>query len=510
MKFPVEEAPLAIATDASQTGIGACLEQFVEGMWQPISFYSKSLLASERKYSAFDLELLAARSAIKHFRWAVEGRPFILFTDHKPLISAMKAVNPNWSNTQHRRFAFIAEYTNDIRHKAGKDNVVADLLSRRFELNSLDSSFPWLELAEEQETDTEIGLYPTTLTSLKFANKNIHGVEIIGDVSTGTFRPILPERFLRLAFEILHNISHPGARASTKLVLQQFVWHKAKKDCAVWAKECHACQRAKVGRHTKPVINQFNPPTGRFKEVHIDIVGPLQKSEGKRYLLTMVDRFTGWPEAYPLEQQDAIPCAVAFLNAWVARFGVPERITTDRGRQFESDMFQNTLKEMGIKPQRTTAYHPQSNGLVERFYRRLKEALKARLESSGKQWMQELPVVLLGLRSAMKEDLKCSTAELVYGETLRLPGAVFETQVGRPAGPEQIIAFKRAMARLRYIKTAHHGQTPSYIPKALKNSEFVYVRRDAVSPPLTCPYDGPYHVIRKEKDYFKLAQIRYQ
>jgi len=136
-----------------------------------------------------------------------------------------------------------------------------------------------------------------------------------------------------------------------------------------------------------------------------------------------VDRFTRWPEAIPLTAITAEAVAQAFLSGWISRFGVPSTIITDRGRQFESQLWTNLMSLLGSRRARTTAYHPQTNGMVERFHRQLKAALKAQPKPDA--WMDTLPLILLGIRTALKEDLKFTAAEMVYGTTLRLPGEFF-------------------------------------------------------------------------------------
>ena len=116
--------------------------------------------------------------------------------------------------------------------------------------------------------------------------------------------------------------------------------------------------------------------------------------------------------------------AQAFVSTWVSRFGVPSTITTDRDCQFESLLWQQLTQLLGSKRIRTTAYHPIANGLVEKFHRQLKGALKASPYPTN--WVAMLPMVLLGIRTSLKQDLKGSTAELVYGTTLRLPGDFFK------------------------------------------------------------------------------------
>ncbi len=115
-------------TDASDTHVGAVLQQQVGQHWQPLGFFSKKLSKSEVNYSTFDRELLTAVSGIKHFRSWLEGHPFQLWTDHKPLIFALHRVSPPTSSRQQRHLAFISEYTNQLVYLPGTSNVVAEAL----------------------------------------------------------------------------------------------------------------------------------------------------------------------------------------------------------------------------------------------------------------------------------------------------------------------------------------------------------------------------------------------
>ena len=119
----------------------------------------------------------------------------------------------------------------------------------------------------------------------------------------------------------------------------------------------------------------------RFDHIHLDIVGPLPPSQGYRYLLTCVDRYTRWPDAIPIPDITAETVARTFVTHWISTFGVPSTVTTDRGTQFESSLFTALTNLLGTKRIRTTPYHPCANGMVERFHRQLKACLKASSES---------------------------------------------------------------------------------------------------------------------------------
>ena len=152
----------------------------------------------------------------------------------------------------------------------------------------------------------------------------------------------------------------------------------------------------------------------------MDIVGPLPESCGQRYLIPIIDRNTRWPEAISIPKLTTVECVQALVGGWISRFGIPEDISSDRGSQFTSALWTEVAKRLGVKVHRTTAFHPQTNEMVERFHRSLEAALKARLTVNN--WVEELPLVLLGLKTAPKKDLGHSSAKIVYGEPLTAPG----------------------------------------------------------------------------------------
>ncbi|GFY33633.1 hypothetical protein TNCV_4593451 [Trichonephila clavipes] len=195
-----------------------------------------------------------------------------------------------------------------------------------------------------------------------------------------------------------------------------------RKDIKNKVRACEKCQRAKVFKHTKAPLSTFALPDARFAHIHIDYIGPYPPSKGYKYCLTIIDRYTRcvcvWPEVIPTEDMLAETTARALLNGWISRFGTPVTITTDQGTNFESSLMRELTNMMGSHRIHSASYHPQSNGMIERFHRHLKSAIIAH-EDTG--WTDILPIVLLGLRSAMKNDLKATSSQLVYGTTLRLP-----------------------------------------------------------------------------------------
>jgi len=447
------------------THVGACLQQRVNDTWLPLAFFSKKLKPRQTTWPAYYRELLGIYEAVQHFRHICEAQQVRIYTDHKLLIYAFSQKREKLPPVQLNQLSFISQFTTDIVHVQGKDNVVADAMSR-VEAIRLEDNFA--ALAEEQASDEELRKMQSS-SSLKLEKVIIPGsdVEIFCDMSTGKPRPYLTPSFRQRYFDKIHNLNHPGARTSAHMVAERFVWPNMRKDCRNWAKSCISCQRSKVSRHTLTPLGSFPKPSRRFSHVHVDIIGPLPHSMGFQYCLTAVDRYTRWPEAWPMVNMTAEECAETFFRGWISRFGVPNIVTTDQGRQFESALFQNLMQMCGSKRVRTTSYHPCANGLVERMHRNLKAALMCHEDT----WHKALPVVLLGMRAALKEDLQCSAAELVYGEPLRLPGEFFASSSATDR-IEDLTAFttqlRKYIARLRPTPTSRHGQQSTWSRKTYR------------------------------------------
>lgn len=494
---PEETAEVSITTDASEIAVGAVLQQQNDdGSWSPLAFFSKKLSVAERKYSAFDRELLGIYLSVKHFRYFVEGRSFCIYTDHKPLVSAIISKTER-SPRQSRHLDYVSQFSTDIRHVRGKYNVVADTLSRP-EDASVETLETNLKTVQDLQTDDtglrELIENPPPRSTYKMSKISIPGtdIELWCEISTNRQRIYLPEPIRRTYFDRLHNISHPGTRASRKLVSARYFWPAMNNDVAKWTRQCEGCQKSKVIRHTKSQIDRFPPTSAKFEHVHIDIVGPLPQSNGYSYLLTAVDRFSRWPEVFLLKDITTETIAKEFVAGHVSRFGVPAKITTDRGSQFEARMFAELTKILGAHRIRTTSYHPQANGLVERFHRDVKAAIMARKNA---KWSDELPIILLGLRSVVKEDMGCTSAELLYGQPLVLPGEMFVSSPTEVSPDTYVTQLREYFRQLRPTETRKNTIT-TYVPEDLLTSKFVFVRVDRVRKGLEPPYEGPYRVIR--------------
>ena len=272
LAHPRGDAPLAILTDASDVGVGACLQQLQDGIWVPLGFFSRRLQPREQRYSTFDRELLAAHLAARHFRHWIEGTECILYTDHHPLVDAVKKSVDAWSSRQQRHLSSLAEYFKEIRYHHGEANTAADSLSR----SPCTSNISFAEIGKAQEGSPDIKASRSAITSMKLQDVQQSPDEptVLCDMSLGFPRPVIPPSLRRRVFESVHNLSHPGTRATRKLISQRFVWHRMSSDIARWCRECAACHSSKVQTHVRPPVLQMPVPETPFTHVHVDIVGP--------------------------------------------------------------------------------------------------------------------------------------------------------------------------------------------------------------------------------------------
>ena len=331
LKFYNPSLKLQLTTDASDFAVGAVLHQISVNGLEPLEFFSRKMNAAQCNYSAFDRELLAIHDSVKHFRNILDGRSFSILTDHKPLLQLTSLKNP--SPRQLRHVTFLSEFDFSIKHISGRENVVADYFSRP-DISSISRLSLFSDLPSEKFTisDKDLSYFGD---KAKLVDDRYYDISI-----PGSPRPILPVELRKPAFDSVHSLHHPGSHATYDLLHTRFIWPFMRRDVKLWCQSCIPCQQQKVTKHIKPPIIRF--PTGnRFEVLHLDIVGPLPSSQGKSYILTMIDRKTRWIEAVPISNISATNVATHLVDTWFSRYGIPDHIITDQGTQFESSLFES-------------------------------------------------------------------------------------------------------------------------------------------------------------------------
>ena len=470
---------------------GVLHEVSLDQISRPIGFFSRRLSPAERNYSVFDRELLAIYAATIKFRHLIEGKYCVVFTDQKPIISSFTKSSGH-SPRQTRQLSFLSEFIDDIQHLSGCDNVVADTLSRPSVGSVSVDIFDLPAIAAAQDADfrTAMKLYYTD----GCREMDVGGPETLLCDNSVIPRPILPDNssIREAIFRQFHNLSHANWRATCRLIVCRFTWPQSQRDIKKWARDCLECQRNKVTRHTKPPRGFADIISSRFTHVHMDIVGPLPPVSGSphRYIVTFIDRGTNWVEAEPIDSITAEVVAFAFIRGWFSRFGVPLYLTTDRGSQFESELFSELSKILGFVRLRTTSYHPQANGKIERYHRVLKSSLMA----SQQSWIDALPIVVFGHRITSPEN-GFSPHHLVTGSDILLPSSLVEPQ-NSDFSREFVRNLSTHLTALNFtVSDTRDRKEAVFVPTDLSKSTHVWLRVDRTKKSLEAPYSGPHKVV---------------
>uniref|UniRef100_A0A8C1PH44 Gypsy retrotransposon integrase-like protein 1 n=1 Tax=Cyprinus carpio TaxID=7962 RepID=A0A8C1PH44_CYPCA len=319
---------------------------------------------------------------------------------------------------------------------------------------------------------------------------------------------------LKLAHE--HVMSgHLGVTKTYHRVSRYFYWPGIKSAVSTFCKACKVCQLTGKPNQRVPVAALMPIPVTcePFERLIIDCVGPLPKSKaGHQYLLTIMCAATRFPEAVPLRNLKA-KAVVKELMKFCSTFGLPKVIQMDRGTNFTSRMSEQILKELDINHQLSSDYHPESQGVIERFHQTLKTMLRSYCVETGKDWDEGLPFLLFAVRETVQESLGYSPAELVFGHVVRGPLKLSEqllTEHPTPVAiPDYVQSLRQRLQSIREVAVKHlemaQGKMKArYDQKSVKRS---FQPGDSVLALLPTPgsmfqakFSGPYIVKKKVSD----------
>ena len=324
---------------------------------------------ADHQRSAMDRELLAAYCAVMHFRHFLEGPQFTLFTDHKLLVAMIAKISDTRSAMQARHLAAISEFTTEVQHLEGKANVVADVLSR-VEIDSAVSTLgiDFRELARAQQQDPEAGAVRTAITNLRLQDVEIGGHTLLCDVSQGRPRPLVPAAFRRTIFQALHSLSHPqgpkqqhdswGNDSYGTVSRRTFGEMGKRVPCLPESQDSLACSGA-AREGTGPRLTCSNPSTSIWWALYLCLrVSPTcwRSLIGFRDGRKRSPFRTSAPQRWPGLSS----------GQWVSRFGVTGRDNFWQRGPVHLPIVVRHCTTLTASLHQTTAYHPQSNVVMER------------------------------------------------------------------------------------------------------------------------------------------------
>ena len=409
-----------------------------------------------------------------------------------------------------------------------------------------DSNVDWTsfggksQLVEEQERDPKLDKVRSVMLSKNrntgdsyFANEDGMLYRIFNLRNGEQVRQIVvPKKWRNKLLSMAHDIpsaGHLGNRKTRQRLMQHFFWPGIFGDVAQYCRSCPQCQKSipkgRVGRAPHVDVPPMDEP---FLRVAIDIVGPLPRSQaGNKYILVCCDYVTRYPEAVPLKNQEAETVADALVGIF-SRVGIPKELLSDQGTNFMSELIQELCRLLQIRKLTSTPYHPQTNGLVERFNGTLKGMLRCYAQKDPGNWDKQLPYVLFAYREVPHECTGFSPFEMLYGRHVRGPLAILRETWEEPGDKDNpsIISYILE-TRARLAEVAEQAQTQQIMHK--KKQKLYYDRRarhrnleagqkvlvllPTSSKKLLAQWKGPYEVVNKTSpvDYqIKLNRNRLQ
>ena len=420
-------APIFLYTDASDYGIGAYLYQVVDDSEQPVAFLSKTLNSTELKWSTPEKEAYAIFYAVTKLEYLLRDIHFNLKTDHRNLTFINESVMPKvqrWKlSIQHFDFT--------LEHVPGKDNVVADGLSR------------FCLLPSEKDTHIVSGSTYSAL-DLKPNEKSTHFLSVI------QAEELLELPYFRLSQEkwnaiaAVHNstIGHHGVeRSLAKLHDAKSVWKGQRRDVRKFILQCPFCQKMnhmKTSIHTHPFTTASYSMMDR---IAIDSIGPLPTDvHDNKYIIVAIDCFSRYIELYPSKDTSAITAATA-LYEWASRYGIPSQIRTDNGTQYNNRLIAAFCELYDIDHDLINAYSHEENGLVERANRSVLSHLKAIIfdKNIKNTWSSLLPMVRRIMNSMVHSSIGVSPADLLYGKAFDTNRIILPVQTLKEINESQLI-----------------------------------------------------------------------
>ncbi|CAH8654098.1 unnamed protein product [Dicrocoelium dendriticum] len=534
-------------TDASDQAIGAVLSQKGrDGIERVVSYSSRSLTSRERNYCTTRKEMLALVFFIKQNRHYLLGRKFLVRTDHQSLRWLQNFRDPEGQIARWQEQ--LQEYEFECHHRPGKLHGNADALSRipsrdhgncpscitqHVALVNLQKA-EYGRWQEAQASDPDISLIyherrsgrdkpaPKEMEGKSYEARCLwamwdklaieEGVLVFDFGPTYLRRIVVPQALVTEVLSELHQqLGHAGINKLESAARQRFWWPHQRRDIVNFCQTCERCATFKNPpiAHRAPLQSMTAGYPNEI--VGVDLVGPLPETpRGNRYILVMVDYFTKWCEAVPIAQADTLTVATAMTNHWVCQWGAPGQLHSDRGSCFESSLVQEMCRVLGIDKTRTTAYHPQGNGQVERTNRSLKSLLKAFVDQNIYEWDTLLPKCLLAYRSTVHSSTGQTPSFMWTGREVRLPSDVRlpRSQQVYPSVVEYVSKLLDSVRRTHeaariHLANAQRRQKEYYDKKVfgvpLKAGDLVYLHQAPVSgipAKLHREWAGPYVVDR--------------
>ena len=466
LAYPDVTKPYTLYTDASDYAIGGILTQDFDDGERVIQYVSHQLTPNRMHYPVIEKECFAIIYCLQKLKQYLLGADVTCYTDHKPLKSLFTA---EMKNTRVQRWAILLdEYQVKIKYRQGIHNGRADMLSRlRIKPTPEELAEDKAILAIEQEPrkiPVEVKVheklphyadisFDDDIQLPKLQQDDAHCKHIMkqlkdkDDKTTNDyviidgllyhiaklirFEPdpilqlVIPNILKQVVLEGFHAAvggGHVGLEKTYQKIRSKYFWPNCYKDVVEYVQQCEVCQRRGL-RKLRAELQDSEKPNGPMEYVGIDTVGPFVTSNhGNNYLVTMVDWYSSWVEAYPVVNKEAATIAKVIMERFIPQHGCPRVLISDRGTEYVNSAIDLLSTQLKIKRKVTTPYHPSGNGKTERCHRFLNDILAKGLQDrSHDEWEDIVPGALFAMRTCVNDSTKYTPYMVIYGRDPVMP-----------------------------------------------------------------------------------------
>ncbi|KAF1315165.1 Pol protein, partial [Globisporangium splendens] len=476
LALPDHTKAFSVVCDASDFAIGcALMQKDDDGHERVVSYQSRLLKAAEKNYPVHDKELLAIKYALLKFRVHLLGAtPFVVYTDHASLRTAINS--PHLSQRMARWLAFFSEFNFRVEYKPGKENVLADALSRRPDYeSSVDDSSDALCLertpdlmhlsisrvqtklkdniqslyAKDDECRLLIAHFdgsskeslPAKLES-KLARFSYHDGLLWHRLSNLDYPRVYVPHDQDLKLSILHEFhdapasGHLGREKTFLQVSNVFWWPHQYKWVANYVRSCEQCQRVKPAGKNKAPLHPLPIPQDCWKSVSMDFVFGFPEDKARNTgVVVFVDRLSKMVHVAPVRKHvTAQETACLFLEHVFRYHGLPESIVSDRDPRFTAAFWRELFRLLGTDLALSTADHPETDGQTKRVNRVVEDILRSIAVDHPRDWSRWLPYAEFAINSSEHASTAVTPFYFNWLRHPRVPATLFEGVEGSAVG----------------------------------------------------------------------------
>lgn len=407
--------PFFVQTDASGYGIGAALTQRNGDDEHVICYASRTLTSQERNFSTTERECLAVIWAIEKFRPYLEGATFTVITDHASLVWLNNLKDP--IGRLARWAVRLQQFDFNIVHRKGKDHVLPDLLSRAVNanVNLISLSLP-IRDAWYREMTERVRTNPESYIRWKLENDQLY--KLTKDLREEDWKLVIPKEYRESVLRECHDrptAGHLGVYKTIHRVSSLYYWPRMRTDIINYVRKCKVCQVQKVEQRPisglmgkKPTIVQ------PWQLISIDFMEFPRSKLGNAYLLVVVDYFSKYVSLFPLRAATGQKAAELLEKEIFLKYGTPQYVVCDNGKQFVSKEFKRLANEYDIQILYNAKYHPQNNP-AERTNRVIKTMIRSYLNKDHKEWDVFLSAIACAINTSRNEVTKFTPYYVNYG-----------------------------------------------------------------------------------------------